>query len=76
MRAQVDVEEYGKHWNFFFSLAACMLATSLPVHPAVLGTVGLIMAAAHQTALSAGKLCALLCALPRVLIVATRPWKA
>ena len=50
---QVPVGEYGRHWNFFASLAAVtLLAAVLPVTPRYGATAGVLLLSAHQLALS------------------------
>ncbi|WVZ55661.1 hypothetical protein U9M48_006295 [Paspalum notatum var. saurae] len=52
---QVHVGEYGVHWNFFFTLAAVSILTSIVrIHPKYCGLVGLLILAAYQIWLSSG----------------------
>ncbi|XP_047090609.1 uncharacterized protein At4g17910-like [Lolium rigidum] len=52
---QVHVGEYGVHWNFFFTLAAISILTSIiRIHPKYCGVVGLLVLAGYQVWLSFG----------------------
>ncbi|KAG2540441.1 uncharacterized protein At4g17910 isoform X1 [Panicum virgatum] len=52
---QVHVGEYGVHWNFFFTLAAVSILTSIVrIHPKHCGLVGLLILAGYQIWLSSG----------------------
>ncbi|CAN6306459.1 unnamed protein product [Urochloa humidicola] len=52
---QVHVGEYGVHWNFFFTLAAVSILTSIVrIHPKHCGLVGLLILAGYQIWLSTG----------------------
>ncbi|CAL4922914.1 unnamed protein product [Urochloa decumbens] len=52
---QVHVGEYGVHWNFFFTLAAVSILTSIVrIHPKYCGLVGLLILAGYQIWLSSG----------------------
>ncbi|XP_062211413.1 uncharacterized protein At4g17910-like isoform X2 [Phragmites australis] len=52
---QVHVGEYGVHWNFFFTLAAISILTSIVrIHPKYCGLVGLLILAGYQIWLSFG----------------------
>uniref|UniRef100_A0A0D9VUK4 GPI-anchored wall transfer protein 1 n=1 Tax=Leersia perrieri TaxID=77586 RepID=A0A0D9VUK4_9ORYZ len=52
---QVHTGEYGVHWNFFFTLAAIAILTSIiRIHPKYCGLVGLLVLAGYQTWLSFG----------------------
>uniref|UniRef100_A0A0A9DMZ1 GPI-anchored wall transfer protein 1 n=1 Tax=Arundo donax TaxID=35708 RepID=A0A0A9DMZ1_ARUDO len=52
---QVHVGEYGVHWNFFFTLAAVSILTSIVrIHPKYCGLVGLLILAGYQIWLSFG----------------------
>ncbi|KAF8728830.1 hypothetical protein HU200_018115 [Digitaria exilis] len=52
---QVHVGEYGVHWNFFFTLAAVSILTSIVrIHPKHCGVVGLLILAGYQIWLSSG----------------------
>ncbi|PWZ06568.1 hypothetical protein Zm00014a_030522 [Zea mays] len=52
---QVHVGEYGVHWNFFFTLAAVSILTSVVrIHPKHCGLVGLLILAGYQIWLSSG----------------------
>ncbi|WVZ57115.1 hypothetical protein U9M48_007546 [Paspalum notatum var. saurae] len=52
---QVHVGEYGVHWNFFFTLAAVSILTSIVrIHPMHCGLVGLLILAGYQIWLSSG----------------------
>ncbi|XP_062215474.1 uncharacterized protein At4g17910 isoform X1 [Phragmites australis] len=52
---QVHVGEYGVHWNFFFTLAAISILTSIfRIHPKHCGLVGLLILAGYQIWLSFG----------------------
>ncbi|TVU46830.1 hypothetical protein EJB05_06399 [Eragrostis curvula] len=52
---QVHVGEYGVHWNFFFTLAAISLLTSIVrIHPKHCGFVGLLILTGYQIWLSCG----------------------
>nr|CAB3500667.1 unnamed protein product [Digitaria exilis] len=51
----VHVGEYGVHWNFFFTLAAVSILTSIVrIHPKHCGVVGLLILAGYQIWLSSG----------------------
>ncbi|KAF6143770.1 hypothetical protein GIB67_033476 [Kingdonia uniflora] len=52
---QVHVGEYGVHWNFFFTLAAVSILTSIiNIHPQYCGFLGLSILAGYQTSLMSG----------------------
>uniref|UniRef100_A0ACD5XKZ6 Uncharacterized protein n=2 Tax=Avena sativa TaxID=4498 RepID=A0ACD5XKZ6_AVESA len=52
---QVHVGEYGVHWNFFFTLAAISILTSIVrIHPKYCGIVGMLVLAGYQVWLSFG----------------------
>ncbi|KAM0860574.1 hypothetical protein ACQ4PT_046467 [Festuca glaucescens] len=52
---QVHVGEYGVHWNFFFTLAAISILTSIiRIHPKYCGIVGMLVLAGYQVWLSFG----------------------
>ncbi|CAA6664057.1 unnamed protein product [Spirodela intermedia] len=52
---QVHVGEYGVHWNFFFTLAAVSLLTSITrLHPIYCGILGLSILVAYQILLMSG----------------------
>ncbi|KAL5209053.1 hypothetical protein ABZP36_004676 [Zizania latifolia] len=52
---QVHIGEYGVHWNFFFTLAAISILTSIiRIHPKYCGLVGLLVLAGFQMWLSSG----------------------
>ncbi|CAN6486693.1 unnamed protein product [Victoria cruziana] len=52
---QVHVGEYGVHWNFFFTLAAVSLLTSIfKIHPRYCGIFGLFIISAYQICLLSG----------------------
>uniref|UniRef100_A0ACD5WXA1 Uncharacterized protein n=2 Tax=Avena sativa TaxID=4498 RepID=A0ACD5WXA1_AVESA len=52
---QVHVGEYGVHWNFFFTLAAISVLTSIVrIHPKYCGIVGMLVLAGYQVWLSFG----------------------
>ncbi|KAL0905564.1 hypothetical protein M5K25_023994 [Dendrobium thyrsiflorum] len=52
---QVHVGEYGVHWNFFFTLAAISLLTSIfHIHPKYCGIFGLVILIAYQMSLKYG----------------------
>ncbi|RLN40604.1 hypothetical protein C2845_PM01G16580 [Panicum miliaceum] len=52
---QVHVGEYGVHWNFFFTLAAVSILTSIVrIHPKHCGLVGLLILSGCQIWLSSG----------------------
>uniref|UniRef100_A0A1D1YGU1 Uncharacterized protein At4g17910 n=1 Tax=Anthurium amnicola TaxID=1678845 RepID=A0A1D1YGU1_9ARAE len=52
---QVHVGEYGVHWNFFFTLAAVSVLTSIVrVHPVYCGILGLSVLAVYQICLLYG----------------------
>ncbi|KAL6650030.1 hypothetical protein ACP70R_014254 [Stipagrostis hirtigluma subsp. patula] len=52
---QVHIGEYGVHWNFFFTLAAISILTSVVrIHPKYCGLVGLLILAGYQIWLSFG----------------------
>ncbi|ONK59989.1 uncharacterized protein A4U43_C08F13040 [Asparagus officinalis] len=52
---QVHVGEYGVHWNFFFTLAAVAILTSIVnVHPKKCGIFGLFILVGYQTCLLCG----------------------
>ncbi|KAG8063221.1 hypothetical protein GUJ93_ZPchr0003g18266 [Zizania palustris] len=52
---QVHVGEYGVHWNFFFTLSAISILTSIiRIHPKYCGLVGLVVLAGFQIWLSSG----------------------
>ncbi|KAL5218953.1 hypothetical protein ABZP36_019637 [Zizania latifolia] len=52
---QVHVGEYGVHWNFFFTLSAISILTSIiRIHPKYCGLVGLVVLAGFQMWLSSG----------------------
>ncbi|GJN31629.1 hypothetical protein PR202_gb20047 [Eleusine coracana subsp. coracana] len=52
---QVHVGEYGVHWNFFFTLAAIsILTTIVRIHPKHCGLVGLFILTGYQIWLSSG----------------------
>nr|AAL82520.1 unknown protein [Oryza sativa Japonica Group] len=52
---QVHVGEYGVHWNFFFTLAAISILTSvIRIHPKYCGLAGLLVLTGFQTWLSFG----------------------
>ncbi|KAK1262414.1 hypothetical protein QJS04_geneDACA008816 [Acorus gramineus] len=52
---QVHVGEYGVHWNFFFTLAAVTLLTSIVnIHPRHCGVVGSLILIAYQICLLKG----------------------
>uniref|UniRef100_A0A0E0GMZ1 Uncharacterized protein n=1 Tax=Oryza nivara TaxID=4536 RepID=A0A0E0GMZ1_ORYNI len=51
----VHVGEYGVHWNFFFTLAAISILTSvIRIHPKYCGLAGLLVLTGFQTWLSFG----------------------
>ncbi|KAF7017350.1 hypothetical protein CFC21_030807, partial [Triticum aestivum] len=52
---QVHVGEYGVHWNFFFTLAAVSILTSIiRIHPKYCGIVGMLVLAGYQVWLNFG----------------------
>ncbi|KAM3371884.1 hypothetical protein ACQJBY_018996 [Aegilops geniculata] len=52
---QVHVGEYGVHWNFFFTLAAISILTSIiRIHPKYCGIVGMLVLAGYQVWLNFG----------------------
>ncbi|XP_008780594.2 uncharacterized protein At4g17910 isoform X2 [Phoenix dactylifera] len=52
---QVHVGEYGVHWNFFFTLAAVTVLTSISnIHPKYCGIFGLLILTAYQICLRHG----------------------
>uniref|UniRef100_A0ACD5VB64 Uncharacterized protein n=1 Tax=Avena sativa TaxID=4498 RepID=A0ACD5VB64_AVESA len=52
---QVHVGEYGVHWNFFFTLAAISILTSIiRIHPKYCGIVGMLVLAGYQVWLNVG----------------------
>ncbi|CAM0879591.1 unnamed protein product [Alopecurus aequalis] len=52
---QVHVGEYGVHWNFFFTLAAISILTSIiRIHPKYCGVVGMLVLAGYQVWLNFG----------------------
>ncbi|XP_020575207.1 uncharacterized protein At4g17910 isoform X1 [Phalaenopsis equestris] len=52
---QVHVGEYGVHWNFFFTLAAVSLLTSIiHIHPKYCGIFGMVILIAYQMSLKYG----------------------
>ncbi|CAL9183933.1 unnamed protein product [Musa hybrid cultivar] len=52
---QVHVGEYGVHWNFFFTLAAVSLLTSIfNIHPEFCGFFGLLVLIGYQACLLCG----------------------
>ncbi|XP_078440935.1 transferases, transferring acyl groups [Wolffia australiana] len=52
---QVHVGEYGVHWNFFFTLAAVSILTSLTkLHPKYCGLLGLSILGVYQVLLMSG----------------------
>ncbi|XP_010926550.2 uncharacterized protein At4g17910 isoform X1 [Elaeis guineensis] len=52
---QVHVGEYGVHWNFFFTLAAVTVLTSIiNIHPKYCGIFGLLILVAYQICLRHG----------------------